>query len=302
MGSPEVLDVHGLHNVFLNFGEVLRAHAPRLDALNVFPVPDADTGRNMADTIAAALAVVDATGTVARLCETFGEGAFFGAKGNSGTILAQLLSGFLAVLAEEQTPISAWAVSAALQRAAHVGPAAVLEVAPGTMLTVAADVAAAAMAATATVSVSLTDLLDACQHAGYRSLAKTVEQNPVLARARVVDSGAAGYLLLLDSFLFVAAQRPLPESLIEETVEPDSEHKEAGEPDWEVMFTLIGSRSQREVITALAAVGDSVVVTGSVGAWTCHVHADDIGAVLEAVLDLGRPRRIRVESLRMVDG
>jgi dihydroxyacetone kinase-like predicted kinase len=199
------------------------------------------------------------------------------------------------------------------------------------MLTVADAVGRAAreVVEEAAPTPRVVDVLDAAWAVGQQALARTIEDNPVLAAAGVVDAGAAGYLLLLDAFLHVVDGRPLPipdpgqdshadlaQSGAGRSVDP---HDPGGGGTrtrgaaYEVMFLLESSSEpitidlrdgarpvatgREGVIAALAAVGDSVVVTGRPGCWTCHVHTVDIGAALEAALELGRPRRVRVEPL-----
>jgi len=354
MSGTGALDAADVEAVFVVFADLVASHAGLLDRINAFPVPDADTGRNLSATVRAALAAIDRPGTVssatpvgpappggvalrvdarplATLCTQLADGAFLGARGNSGTILAQLLAGFFEIAASGER-LDAPAMATALAHAAEVGPLAVAEVADGTMLTVADVVGRAARAAVegAPPIPGLVDVLDAAWAMGQQALARTTEQNPFLAAAGVVDAGAAGYLLLLDAFLHVVDGRPLPVpdpaqapptplaagvgfGVGSSAVAADDAGDQASASDaYEVMFLLecqspevIDLREgagpvsvgRSEVIGALAAVGDSVVVTGRPGSWTCHVHTTDIGAALDAALELGRPRRVRVEPL-----
>jgi dihydroxyacetone kinase-like predicted kinase len=377
MSRVGVLDAAQVQRAFTIFGQLVAEHAALLDRLNAFPVPDADTGRNLSATMRAALAPLpglDVRGVVApssrsavgavaaaavepattgepaaatgsrsngpwpldRLCHTLADGLFLGARGNSGTILAQLLGGFFEVAGRGDC-LDAAALAAALVHAAEVGPLAVAQVAAGTMLTVAADVGRAAgrvLEAADGPTTGVVGVLEAAWSAGQRALARTIDENPVLARAGVIDAGAAGYLLLLDAFLHVADGRPLPQpdpSLAsafdgtERTLDGRWANEQIGataEPDgaYEVMFSLepAGARTpsvseaheggtaeqtgatppeRSTVIAALGAVGRSVVVTGRPGSWTCHVHTDDIAGALSAVEGLGQARRVRVELL-----
>ena len=357
MSGTGALDAADVERVFEVFAELVATHAGLLDRLNAFPVPDADTGRNLSATMRAALgALGEAPGpaspapaaggaspaggavalqvdvpSLAELCSQLADGVFLGARGNSGTILAQLLAGFFEVVARGER-LDADGLAAALAHAAEVGPLAVAEVADGTMLTVADAVGRAARAVVeeAPPTPGVVEVLDAAWAVGQQALARTIEENPVLAAAGVVDAGAAGYLLLLDAFLHVVDGRPLP---IPDAEDPGLDLAAGGSdrrrsrrgpagnarprsrrpgvrgdvpPGVDVVadgHRLAGRgraglpRAREEVIVALAAVGDSVVVTGRPGCWTCHVHTEDIGAALDAALDLGRPRRVRVEPL-----
>lgn len=302
MSAVPVLDATQVHRAFTVFDRLVTEHAALLDELNAFPVPDADTGHNLSATTHAALEAADAAVALPTLCACLADGAFMGARGNSGTILAQLLSGFFEVAARAGAAIDGPVLGDALIRAAEVGPQCVAEVAAGTMLTVAADMAAAVEPARRRAGLTLLDVLELAWSAGHASLARTPELNPVLARAGVVDAGAAGYLLLVDALLHVVDGRDLPRPdnalLASSKISFRSAVVEADGPAYEVMFSLEESAADRAaVLAALTSRGESVVVTGRERRWTCHVHTDDIGAVLESMLDLGRPRRIRVEVL-----
>ena len=249
MSGTGALDATDVEAVFVVFADLVASHASFLDRINAFPVPDADTGRNLSATVRAALAATGATSgsvpssapvdpapprggvalrvdarpvtpsssaaprpiSLAALCTQLADGAFLGARGNSGTILAQLLAGFFEVAAHGER-LDAPALAAALAHAAEVGPLAVAEVIEGTMLTVADVVgrAARAVVEAAPPIPDVVDVLDAAWAMGQQALARTIEQNPVLAAAGVVDAGAAGYLLLLDAFLHVVDGRPVP--------------------------------------------------------------------------------------------
>ncbi len=180
----------------------------------------------------------------------------------------------------------------------------------GTILTV---VRATAEAAEGTAGgtggePALIAVIEAARDAGAEALERTPEQLPVLAEAGVVDAGGAGYLLLVDVLAHVVDGRPVPEPRVGEgAVRADArmvdhtadEHGE-GSSDlrYEVMYFL---EAPDEAIPAFkdvwAGVGDSIVVVGGDGIWNCHIHTDDIGAAIEAAVDAGRPRQIRVTDL-----
>jgi dihydroxyacetone kinase-like predicted kinase len=303
MSAVPVLDAAQVHRAFAVFDRLVADHASLLDELNAFPVPDADTGRNLSATTRAALEAVGTAVGLPHLCAALADGAFMGARGNSGTILAQLLSGFFEVAGRCEVAIDGPTLASGLIRAAEVGPLCVAEVANGTMLTVAADVAAAIGEKCLSAPLPLVDILELAWSAGHVSLARTPELNPVLGRAGVVDAGAAGYLLLLDALLHVVDGRELPrpdDALLAPSKIAFLGQGETQGPAYEVMFALEESSAERAVVLAvLRREGESVVVTGRGRCWTCHVHTDDIGAVLESVLPHGRPRRIRVEVLHL---
>jgi DAK2 domain fusion protein YloV len=178
----------------------------------------------------------------------------------------------------------------------------------GTILTV---VRAAAEAAEGANGARLIELLDASRQAAADALASTPELLPVLKQAGVVDAGGAGFLLLLDAFLLVVDGRPLPEpppvpvagvAPVAAAAAPagdlHGDHDAVGDLRYEVMYFL---EAPDETIPAFrdvwAGIGDSIVVVGGDSLWNCHIHTDDIGAAIEAGLDCGRPRQIRVTDL-----
>jgi DAK2 domain fusion protein YloV len=151
-------------------------------------------------------------------------------------------------------------------------------------------------------------VLEAARTAGEDALQRTPDLLPVLAEAGVVDAGGAGFLLLLDAMLHVADGRPIPEPKVGEgAVRPDAHlvhasiddaHDSVSDLRYEVMYFL---EADDDAIPAFkdvwAGIGDSIVVVGGDGIWNCHIHTDDIGAAIEAAVDCGRPRKIRVTDL-----
>jgi DAK2 domain fusion protein YloV len=303
METLERLTAGHLRAVMATYRDALRSHQDAVNRLNVYPVPDGDTGTNMALTLEEV--VKEATAApedMASTCKAVAHGALMGARGNSGVILSQILR----ALADGCRTVDAAAtpdVAAALTHAAEVAYEAVMRPVEGTILTVVRESAEAAQAA-ADGGAALVDVLDAAKAAGADSLARTPELLPVLKQAGVVDAGGAGFLLLLDAFLHVVAGRPLPEPpAVEAAIERievavDAAHEAGSDLRYEVMYFL---EAPDETVPAFknvwAGIGDSIVVVGGDGIWNCHIHTDDIGAAIEAAMDCGRPRNIRVTDL-----
>src|SRR5262249_38870326 len=180
-------------------GRWLNANADRIDALNVFPVPDGDTGTNMSMTLQAAVdGVRDLADdvTVAQVAHAAYEAAMLGARGNSGVILSQLLRGFAEALstAEVLTPDG---LASALQQASEVAYRAVSKPVEGTILTVAREIGVAATAA-AGAGADLPELLSQTLRAANDAVAATPEKLAVLRKAGVVDSGGEGYRVIIE--------------------------------------------------------------------------------------------------------
>jgi len=305
MGSLTRLGADELRAVVIGYRDALRAHQEGINRLNVYPVPDGDTGTNMALTLAAVCEEVDrADVDLGAVCKAISHGSLMGARGNSGVILSQVLRGVSGVVAEADG-IDGASLAVALDAASTAAYEAVMRPVEGTILTVVRESAEAASAKAADGG-GLVEVLDAALAQGTDALARTPEMLPVLAEAGVVDAGGTGFLLLLDVLLHVVDGRAVPEpSEVEGPVLPASlpGHGEGGHGDisdlrYEVMYFL---EAPDETISAFkdvwAGIGDSIVVVGGDGLWNCHIHTDDIGASIEAATDIGRPRNIRVTDL-----
>lgn len=278
-----------------------------IDALNVYPVPDGDTGTNMYLTIAAARdAMREVPGAPRRAAlAAFSRGALLGARGNSGVILSEMLGAIARrISAATDEDRNAEVMAQAFQQATEASYAAVGEPVEGTMLTVARAASEAAVAAAKDPASRSGDVLRAAGAAAREALGHTPEQLEVLARAGVVDAGGRGICVLLDAAETVlTGKRPVP------VTQPLGQHQipvpqltpaGAGDlsnegPSYEVMYLLDTQDGEIPPLRArLGELGDSVVVVGGDGLWNVHVHVDDVGAAIEAGLAVGRPHRIRV--------
>ncbi|MEY4605525.1 MAG: hypothetical protein RLY45_285 [Actinomycetota bacterium] len=309
MRTLERLSPDALRSTLITFRDQMRAHAPGINRLNVYPVPDGDTGTNMARTLDAVVAELEnAPEGLDPTCDAISHGSLMGARGNSGVILSQILRGLTTTLkgAKEAT---APRVAEALRAASTAAYQSVLKPIEGTILTVVRESADAAHEA-AERGETLAGVLRAARTAGRSALARTPEMLPVLKDAGVVDAGGAGFLLLLDSALHVVDGEPLPEPA--ELDGPSAEQLEAAahrhaadggvdvsELRYEVMYFLdLADDRIDQFKRDWGAIGDSIVVVGGDGLWNCHVHTNDIGAAVEVALNVGgRPRQIRVTDL-----
>jgi DAK2 domain fusion protein YloV len=321
MQTLERLAAADLVATVTSYRDALRANQDAINRLNVYPVPDGDTGTNMALTLESVVAEIDGTNgssgpsgpDMKAVCKAISHGSLMGARGNSGVILSQVLRG----LADGFSGVDAVGpleVAAAFSAASDAAYKAVMRPVEGTILTVAREAAEGARGASER-GADLVEILEAARRGGADALERTPELLPVLKQAGVVDAGGAGLLLLFDAFLAVTAGRPLetrfavPASGTAQrpgprgAADPSAPGHDGAEADvsglrYEVMYLL---EAADEAIPAFrdvwAGVGDSIVVVGGDGLWNCHIHTDDIGAAIEAALDAGRPRNIRVTDL-----
>ncbi|MDZ7576987.1 MAG: DAK2 domain-containing protein [Candidatus Nanopelagicales bacterium] len=279
-----------------------------IDALNVFPVPDGDTGTNMYLTMeAAALAMaeidehlppVGEARAMTGLAAALTRGALLGARGNSGVILSQILRGMVRMdpVTGGHLRDAADAIRTGLDEASTLAYASVARPVEGTMLTV---VRAAAESAASCESSEVADVVIAAADGASRALAATPEMLPVLKQAGVVDAGGKGVCVILDALAEVVTGVRKPRSLEHAklpTVIMPADGYEG--PRYEVMY-LLESDDDRvpDLKRDLDSLGESLVVVGGDRLWNIHVHVDDAGAAIEAGMACGRPYRLRVTWL-----
>ncbi len=306
MAAPKRIDADGLSSVVRCYRDALRTHQQQINRLNVFPVPDGDTGTNMALTLEAVCAELEgADGDMAAVCAAISHGSLMGARGNSGVILSQVLRGLTNVIGDD-TYVDGDRFAEALGAASDAAYEAVMKPVEGTILTVVREASEAAQAGAAEGG-GLAAVLDASRSAATDSLERTPDLLPVLAEAGVVDAGGAGFVLFLDALCHVVAGRDMPDPVDEEgsvwhPVAPAgalaAHAGDVSDLRYEVMYLLEAPDDAIPAFRDLwAGIGDSIVVVGGDGLWNCHIHTDDIGPAVEAGLDCGRPRDVRVTDL-----
>jgi DAK2 domain fusion protein YloV len=284
----------------------------RLDELNVFPVPDGDTGTNLLLTAEAGHAALAdrSQGAPESPWSVLARGAVLGARGNSGAILAQLLRGLADALAG--TPeVDGRAFAAALSEASRAAYTAVADPEEGTFLTVARAGAEAAVAAVDDGRTALTDVVQAAADGALRALEATPGQLAVLRDAGVVDAGGAGWCVVLDALVGTVTgaepvRAPLSGAFRRGPRAGALVHPPPDGPGSEVQFLLADSTEDAvgRLQARLAELGDCLVVVGvdTPGGreWNVHVHVSDVGAAVEAAVEAGRPHRISVTPLAPV--
>ena len=278
----------------------LDARRREIDDLNVFPIPDGDTGTNLALTMRSAVDAVaaDHSGTVGGVLSAMARGALMGARGNSGVILSQIVAG-LAEACDGAVDADGRLLVKGLRLAADAAYAAVAEPVEGTMLSV---VRAGAEAAEQLGDApDLAAAVSAAAAGAAAALAGTTQQLAVLAEAGVVDAGGCGLLIVLEALAAVTTGHGSPEAV---QLPPARGRqaleavREAGSPEfgYEVQYLLHAAEPALPPLkAALAELGDSLVVVGTGdGLYNVHVHVNDVGAAIEAGIEAGRPHRITV--------
>jgi DAK2 domain fusion protein YloV len=270
-----------------------------IDALNVFPVPDGDTGTNLFLTFEAGVSAAATLSTQdpATLTNSFARGALLGARGNSGVILSQLLRGMAESFGGLSGPVGGRELGAALTRAADLGYAAVARPVEGTVLTV----ARAAAQAAGSNGTALAGTVARAAEAARVALARTPDQLAALKVAGVVDAGGRGLVVLLEALETVVTGVAPAVSAWERPLAAPDRPVHGADPDgpaFEVMYLIDApDEATAGLRDALDRLGDSVVVVGGEGLWNVHVHADDPGKAVEAGVAVGRPFRIRITAL-----
>ena len=289
----------------------LEANVDEVNALNVFPVPDGDTGTNMLATVRAALEEADRAGADAdaeRIAQAVSFGALMGARGNSGVITSQILAGMAHGLAGKRR-FNGLDLAHALDAGSRTAYKAVAKPVEGTILTVIREASAAAVAA-AERDNNVEGVLAATVEAAERAVAKTPSLLPVLREAHVVDSGGQGLLRLFQGALEVARRRSSGQA------EPVVANMPAGTPSsagvipapdmstafgYETVYLLHARPGEvldvRSIQAYLESIGDSVLVAGGAQVAKVHVHNGRPDAVVAYGLSLGQLSRITIENL-----
>ena len=297
----DALDGEAVRRWSESSARLLQEHRAAIDDLNVYPVPDADTGTNMAQTLAAADAALRSSpaATAGAALQAFAHGAVLAARGNSGVILSQILRG-ISDGAGDRPEVTADDLARGLRLGSDQAWVAVAAPVEGTILSVIR--AAAEAAGTGDATAGLPSLVRSAVTAAEQALARTTEQLDDLLRAGVVDAGGQGLLLVLQALAEVVTgdepQPPVPAPAGARRVLRESG---SGEFAFEVQYLLdAGSDAGDLLRDRLTGIGDSVAVVGTAGTWNVHVHVNDVGAAIEAGVQLGRLHRISV--VQFTDG
>ncbi len=285
----------------------LRTNQQIVNALNVFPVPDGDTGTNMTLTMQAALEEASGSSetSVGKVAKAIAHGALMGARGNSGVILSQLWRG-LARSLDELPTMDAMALAEALEAARDTAYKGVVQPVEGTILTVAKDIASAGRVVADLPSATTLDILEAVVEEADQSVERTPQLLPVLREAGVVDSGGKGLFLILEGMLRtiygLGLHEPLPEikPISQLQLEQTAESIEPGQ-DWEVIvdFQPTSDLDIPVFYQRLREMGTSIQVGEGDGIFRMHIHVPDRTEFhpIEYVRTLGTIANARIENL-----
>jgi DAK2 domain fusion protein YloV len=274
----------------------LERNRRRIDDLNVYPVPDGDTGTNMTLTVRAAVEQLDATKAtdLATLARELTRAALMGARGNSGVIFSQILRGFADVIAEADA-LDSPTLARAFRGASDAAYRAVRKPVEGTMLTVIRE-----MAEEAELHSDETprELMAAVVLRGADAVERTPQLLDVLRNAGVVDAGAVGLLEVVRGIAATLAGEPLPEPPPSEELTLDAVHQELSRYRYCTVFVVEGEGLDLDTIeNQLDALGDSLLVVGDPAALKVHVHTDDPGAALSVGSAVGVLEGIEIANM-----
>jgi DAK2 domain fusion protein YloV len=300
----------------------LQDHVNHVNALNVFPVPDGDTGTNMNLTMTSGVEELSKkqTNHIGQAAETLSKGLLMGARGNSGVILSQLFRGF-AKSVQPYEEINAQQFAAALQQGVDTAYKAVVKPVEGTILTVAKDAAKHAMQ-NARRAADVTALMEETYAAGKQSLARTPELLPVLKQVGVVDAGGQGLMFLYEGFLAALTDDAVvpAHTFTGQSVAREESHAPAGRSAQshisaeeiefgyctEFMVKLDQTKSMRFEETAfrdaLTKFGDSLLVVADDELVKVHIHAEFPGEVMNYAMKYGELIKIKIENMREQHG
>ncbi len=281
-------DLQQLRRVVRAASAAIEASRSRIDDLNVYPVPDGDTGTNIALTVRALVEAADELEEAPRpaLAHAVTRAALMGARGNSGVILSQIVRGAADVLGASAT-VDAEVLARAFREASDMAYRGVRTPVEGTMLTVVREMAEATERE-APARSSPAQLLRVALEGGEAALARTPQLLDVLREAGVVDAGGAGLVELVRGLAAEVAGEPLPAAAEEQALGLDAVHGELSQYRYCTTFVVEGDGLDREALErTIGELGDSLLVVGDESALRVHVHTDDPGAAISLGTDHG---------------
>ena len=288
----------------LHGAAAITAQKQAINDLNVFPVPDGDTGTNMSMTIGTAVTELRKIepATLTKAADTTASALLRGARGNSGVILSLLFRGISKGLKGRETADAA-VFAAAMQEGVSAAYKAVMKPAEGTVLTV-SRLASKAAVDTAADEADVEKVLEEAIRVGYEALAQTTDMNPVLKKAGVVDAGGKGYLLILEGMLAELRGEPMPEVEEESKSQEKADFSALSAEDITFTFDTVFivrktvDRSLEPLRAYLNSIGDSLVIGEDDEAFKVHVHTDIPGSALNEAQKYGTLELAKIENMR----
>ena len=308
MVSIKTIDAKILSRMFLAGARNLEAKKEWINQLNVFPVPDGDTGTNMTMTIMSAASEVSALENpdMETLAKAISSGSLRGARGNSGVILSQLLRGFTRSVRKSEV-LDASAIAAAMERAVETAYKAVMKPKEGTILTVAKEAALKAVEI-APEAEELQPFFDEVFAHAEETLARTPEMLPVLKEAGVVDSGGQGLLEVMRGAIDGFMGKEIDYSVFEKSSSP-SVTKISPQAEADIKFgyctefiilleSPVSEEEEHKFKEFLTSIGDSIVVVADEEIIKVHVHTNHPGQAIERALTYGALSRMKIDNMR----
>lgn len=302
----EILDGAMLKKALVGAAKFLEDNKEEVNSLNVFPVPDGDTGTNMSLTVNSAIKQglnLD-DDSVSKIALAASHGSLMGARGNSGVILSQLFRGFANGLEDKKTADTK-VIANAFKQAADTAYKAVMKPTEGTILTVARECAEFAMS----ISKEDKDILGFLKRTidyGETVLEKTPEMLPVLKQAGVVDAGGKGLLyILLGAYYALSGEKTIAMDVEERHKEPEirhaGEHLDTDDIKFAYCTEFIINTDYKDVESfreELSTFGDSLMAVGGEGLIKVHIHTNNPGTVMERALELGELTDIKIDNMK----
>ena len=298
----ERINGHDFYNMVVNASNRLLEESDYVNALNVFPVPDGDTGTNMSMTFKAAVKEIEGlnSDSIGETSKKLAKGALMGARGNSGVILSQILRGISKGLNGKES-VDSLELANALAEGSKAAYKAVMRPTEGTILSV---VRAGAEAATKCAKMDVVELMEVVVAESKIMLDKTPELLPALKKAKVVDSGGMGLYIILQGMLDVL-KNDIKAELKDIVVKEGNGVEGASVKDVDIKFgyctefIILGDASKaKEFQNSIESLGDSMIVVGYEDVIKVHIHTNDPGLVLSKAVKIGELSKIKIDNMR----
>ncbi len=298
----ERINGHDFYNMVVNASNRLLEESEFVNALNVFPVPDGDTGTNMSMTFKAAVKEIENinTDSIGEISKMLAKGALMGARGNSGVILSQILRGISKGL-EGKTDVDSAEFAVAFFEGSKSAYKAVMRPTEGTILSV---IRAASEAAVASEAKDIVEFMDEVTKEAKVMLDKTPELLPALKKAKVVDSGGMGLYIILQG-MYEALKDGIKAEVKDIAVKESGKVGAQSTEDVDIKFgyctefIILGDAEKaKEFQDTIEPLGDSMIVVGYDDVIKVHIHTNDPGKVLSHAVQIGELSKIKIDNMR----